>query len=147
MMKKIVMVGCFLSMPIQAQEGVVHALAPLDVDTPPLNRVQARNLINPVPADKESIEIGRQLFVQHKCSSCHGDRAGEKTYMKAIPDLEDPATYRHGASEGEVFRSIRDGVGWGMPAFKEYINHEEQVWHLVNYIRSRWSEGFDVESE
>jgi mono/diheme cytochrome c family protein len=39
-----------------------------------------------------------------------------------------------------MFRSIRDGAGASMPAFKTQLRSEEDMWHLVNYIRSLWPE-------
>jgi mono/diheme cytochrome c family protein len=55
-------------------------------------------------------------------------------------DLTSPPAYKSGTSEGEIFRSIRDGAGETMPPFKTQITGETDLWHLVNYIRSLWPE-------
>ena len=55
-------------------------------------------------------------------------------------DLTDPSVWRNGTTDSEIFRSIRDGAGASMPAFKSQIRQEEDLWHLVNYIHSLWPE-------
>lgn len=54
-------------------------------------------------------------------------------------DLTSPQVWKSGTSEGAIFRSIRDGAGEGMPAFKADISQED-IWNLVNFIRSLWPE-------
>ena len=56
-------------------------------------------------------------------------------------DLTNPKLFKSGTSEGEIFRSIRDGAGETMPPFKTQISKEEDFWHLVNFIRNLWPEG------
>ena len=50
------------------------------------------------------------------------------------PDFTD-AVWHYGASDGEIFLVIRDGVTADMQAFDGQIP-EEDMWHLVNYIKS-----------
>ena len=40
--------------------------------------------------------------------------------------------------EGLVFRSIRDGAGLAMPPFKTEVVAQDDLWHLVNFVRSLW---------
>ena len=53
-------------------------------------------------------------------------------------DLTNTKRWFSGSTEGEVFRSIRDGAGVAMPPYKSKIRKEEDIWHLVNFVRSLW---------
>jgi hypothetical protein len=46
--------------------------------------------------------------------------------------------WKNGTSEGLIFRSIRDGAGLAMPPFKTEVTAQEDLWHLVNFVRSLW---------
>jgi mono/diheme cytochrome c family protein len=95
-------------------------------------------LTNPVPYSRSSIQRGRVLYVRH-CPACHG--ADGRALIEVIAnatDLTAPSRWRYGTSEGEVFRSLRDGAGVDMPPFATYIEDENDLWHLVNYMRSLW---------
>ena len=76
---------------------------------------------------------------RQNCSACHGDNGkAEIDVVAHATDLTDPQAYRNGASDGEIFRSIRDGAGASMPSFKSEIDKEDDLWHLVNFIHSLW---------
>ena len=101
---------------------------------------EAKKLKSPVPFTKESIAQGRTLFAR-KCTACHGnDGKAQVDVVANATDLTDPKVWGSGTSEGEIFRSIRDGAGDTMPPFKSQIHKEEDLWHLVNFIRSLWPE-------
>lgn len=105
-----------------------------------LTRDQARKLKSPVPFSKASITRGQVLY-KRACTECHG--ADGKSLVDVIAnatDLTNPKAYRSGTSAGEIFRSIRDGAGESMPPFAEKISKEEDLWNLVNYLRSLWPE-------
>lgn len=101
---------------------------------------EARKLKSPVPFTKESIARGRAIFARN-CTACHGnDGKSQVDVVANATDLTDPKAWGSGTSEGEIFRSIRDGAGDTMPPFKSQIGKEEDLWHLVNFIRSLWPE-------
>jgi mono/diheme cytochrome c family protein len=101
---------------------------------------EARKLKSPVPFTKESIAKGRTLFSRN-CTACHGnDGKSQVDVVANATDLTDPKVWGSGTSEGEIFRSIRDGAGDTMPPFKTQLRNEEDMWHLVNFIRSLWPE-------
>jgi len=101
---------------------------------------EARKLKSPVPFTKESIAQGRTLFARN-CTACHGnDGKAQVDVVANATDLTDPKVWGSGTSEGEIFRSIRDGAGDTMPPFKSQLRGEEDMWHLVNFIRSLWPE-------
>jgi mono/diheme cytochrome c family protein len=105
-----------------------------------LSREDAKKLKSPVPYAKKSIDRGRVLFLQN-CTSCHGENGkAEGSLIADATDLTTPSLYKSGTSEGEIFRSIRDGAGDQMPAFKGQLDSETDVWNLVNFIRSLWPE-------
>lgn len=99
---------------------------------------EARKLKSPVPFSKASIARGKVLYT-HDCTECHG--ADGKSLVDVVAnatDLTDPKAWKSGTSEGEVFRSIRDGAGEAMPPFNEQITEEKDLWNLTNYLRSLW---------
>ena len=103
-----------------------------------LTRERARKLKSPVPYSKASIARGKVVYTR-ECTECHG--ADGKSLIDVVAnatDLTDPKAWTSGTSEGEIFRSIRDGAGEAMPPFAEKVSKEEDIWHMVNYLRSLW---------
>jgi mono/diheme cytochrome c family protein len=103
-----------------------------------LTRKAARKLKSPVPFSKASIARGKILYAS-ECTECHG--ADGKSLVDVIADATDltkPELWKSGTSEGEVFRSIRDGAGDAMPPFADKVSKEEDLWHMVNFVRSLW---------
>jgi mono/diheme cytochrome c family protein len=118
------------SSPFQAAQG----------DKEKLTREEAKQLKNPVPYTKSSLDRGRTLFA-NDCTACHGpDGKAQVDVVADATDLTNPQSWKSGISDGEIFRSIRDGAGLTMPPYKTLIRKEEDMWHLVNFIRSLWPE-------
>jgi len=106
----------------------------------PLSVADAKKLKSPIPFTKKSITRGRTLFMG-TCTACHGmDGKAQVDVVADATDLTSPKLWRNGTTEGEIFKSIRDGAGTGMPPFKFQIHQDEDLWNLVNYIRSLWPE-------
>ena|SRR5579863_3853187 len=106
----------------------------------PISAEAAKRLKSPVPYTKKSIAKGRGLFAR-SCTGCHGpDGKATVDVVANATDLTSPKLYQNGFSEGEIFRSIRDGQGASMPSFKNQLHSEEDIWNLVNFIRSLWPE-------
>ncbi|MBZ5611825.1 MAG: cytochrome c [Acidobacteriia bacterium] len=100
----------------------------------------AKKLKNPVPYSKKSIAQGRTTF-QRYCTSCHGpDGKAQVDVVANATDLTSPGDFKSGTTDGEIFRSIRDGAGESMPPFKTQLTDETELWNLVNFIRSLWPE-------
>jgi len=94
---------------------------------------------NPVPYTDESVARGAQLFQQY-CTECHGkDGRALMDVISDATDLTDPEAYYNGSTQGDIFRSIHDGAGVGMPPWSFQIKDERDIWHLVNFIRSLWT--------
>jgi mono/diheme cytochrome c family protein len=99
----------------------------------------AAQVKNPVAATAESAANGGKVFAR-SCAACHGKEgkgdglAGAKLTPKPS-DLTD-AEWKHGATDGEIFLVIHDGVkDTGMKAYGSRMT-EHELWDLVNYIRS-----------
>lgn len=99
-----------------------------------------KKLKNPIPFTKKSISEGHEIFLRN-CVGCHGpDGKSQIDVVANATDLTDPTAYRNGTSDGEMFRTIRDGAGDSMPSFKSQFDKESDLWLLVNFIHSLWPE-------
>jgi len=96
---------------------------------------QARALENPVEDSPAVLREGRKTYLR-LCQYCHGaDGRAQANPDFEAPSLRDPAEWRFGASDGEIFVSIRDGAGHDMPPFRDKLADRE-IWELVRFIRS-----------
>lgn len=100
---------------------------------------EAAKVKNPVPADATSVAAGKLVY-EKNCANCHGDagkgdgKMGEELNPKP-PDLTD-AQWKHGSTDGELFKVIHDGSAkTGMKAYGRKLT-EHQIWDVINYIRS-----------
>jgi len=94
-------------------------------------------LVNPVKSDAGSIASGKTLWNQH-CVSCHGKTGlGDGTKAAQLdttpPDFSKAAT--QGQSDGSLFYKTAEGRD-DMPGFKKKIPDQEDMWGLVNYMRT-----------
>ncbi len=94
-------------------------------------------MANPVTADAESVKAGKTLWTKH-CQSCHG-KTGVGDGTKAaqldseVGDLTTADAQKQ--SDGSLFYKTLEGRD-EMPSFKKKIADEEEIWHLVNFMRS-----------
>ena len=103
----------------------------------------AKKLKNPTPATPQSVQAGQMIF-QKSCSVCHGPMGkGDGAIVPSLkpeatrpPDLTD-ATWGHGSTDGEIFVTIRDGIGpkFEMKGQKGKLTDQE-IWNVLNYVRS-----------
>jgi mono/diheme cytochrome c family protein len=109
----------------------------------PHRHPEGQSLQNPVAPAAASVEAGAKLYARF-CANCHGASgrgngrlaAGTAMYGKRPSDLVDDE-WQHGSTDGEVFLAIRDGIApdFQMDAFGKVMS-EEDVWNVVNYIRT-----------
>ncbi|MCE1199029.1 MAG: cytochrome c [Marinilabiliales bacterium] len=86
--------------------------------------------------DKESIALGKTLYVKH-CKSCHGGGKGDGAKAASLKTEMDDLTTA-------AFKALPDGnkyymafVGRGdMPNFEKKITDEEERWAIINYLNS-----------
>jgi len=96
---------------------------------------EAANQSNPVKPSPESLAKGKKIY-GYDCAVCHGkdgDGKGDMEDMKGIPDFTDPEALK-GRTDGELFYIIQKGKG-EMPPEGDRAKPED-VWNLVNYVRS-----------
>ncbi len=97
--------------------------------------VKAAREPNPVKSTPESIAEGKKIY-GYDCSQCHGATGDGKTDVAKdlkIPDLTDPAFLKD-RTDGELFYILKNGHG-NMPREGDRVK-PEQLWDLVNYVRS-----------
>jgi mono/diheme cytochrome c family protein len=90
---------------------------------------------NPVKATPESIAEGKKIY-GYDCAQCHGAIGDGKTDVAKdlkVPDLTDPAALKD-RTDGALFYILKNGHG-DMPREGDRVK-PEQLWNLVNYIRS-----------
>lgn len=94
-------------------------------------------MANPVKSDAESLKTGKEVWAKH-CQSCHG-KTGKGDGSKAaqlktlVPDFTTADVQKQ--PDGALFYKTSEGRE-DMPAFKKKIPDEEDIWAVVNYIRS-----------
>ena len=98
-------------------------------------------LVNPVPADAESIARGK-VFYDTNCFVCHGTGGqgdgpiGLKFVEKAPVDLND--AYTQDQADGQLFFTLTRGCAL-MPFYRDALSQAER-WDVINYLRSAFGE-------
>jgi mono/diheme cytochrome c family protein len=92
---------------------------------------------NPVKSDQESLAAGKELWIKH-CQSCHGKSGkgdGPKAaQLKTLPEeLTKPDILKQ--TDGAFFYKTSEGRN-DMPSFKKKIPDQDDIWSIVNYIRT-----------
>lgn len=91
---------------------------------------------NPVFPDANSIGTGRTLYEQN-CLSCHGRTGVPPPGLDLNPYPLDLTVHVPQHPDGQLYNFIANGVpGTAMIAWKDAGLSEEQLWHLVNYLRT-----------
>jgi mono/diheme cytochrome c family protein len=102
-----------------------------------------KKIKNPVASNPQSIQAGNTIF-QKSCAVCHGPMGkGDGAIVASLkpeatkpPNLTD-AEWKHGASDGEIFTVIHDGIG---PKFEMKGQagklSDTDIWNVVNYVKS-----------
>jgi mono/diheme cytochrome c family protein len=89
-----------------------------------------KNMANPVKSDATSIATGKSLFNQH-CKSCHGPKAAQLDTESG--DFTKPDFQKQ--TDGALFYKTSEGRK-DMPSFKKKIADQEEIWAVVNYMRT-----------
>jgi mono/diheme cytochrome c family protein len=92
---------------------------------------------NPVASNAESLKNGKELWARN-CQSCHG-KTGHGDGSKAAQLKTEPGNFSlpdvQKQTDGAFFYKISEGRE-DMPSFKKKIPDEEDIWALVDYIRT-----------
>ena len=96
-----------------------------------------KNMPNPVKSDATSIATGKELYTQH-CKSCHGTKGKGDGPKAAQLDTESgdftKADFQK-QTDGALFYKTSEGRK-DMPSFKKKIADQNDIWAVVNYIRT-----------
>ncbi len=129
------------SAPPPAENPSPEAMSPavdLDSDAGTESVDRDEDLSNPFPYAAASLAKGQQLY-RANCVDCHSmDGTGrDSDVTQDARDLTDGSTYITDGSDGSIFLVIRDGFGdvGQMPEFGDLVS-EDEIWHMVNYLRS-----------
>jgi len=94
-------------------------------------------MANPVKSNAASLSAGKSLWNLH-CASCHGKKGlgdGSKAaQLKTTPQDMTMASFQS-QSDGSLYYKIAEGRD-DMPSFKKKIPDAEDIWSLVNYVRT-----------
>jgi mono/diheme cytochrome c family protein len=110
-----------------------QANAPAEFKIPP----EAVKQPNPLKPTAESIAAGKRMY-GYDCAMCHGQAGDGKGDLAAdmklqLADFRDRKSLQD-KTDGELFYIIKNGKGQ-MPAEGTRAK-PEQIWNMVNYIRS-----------
>lgn len=96
-----------------------------------------KNMKNPVAVNAEALATGKALWGEH-CKSCHGAK-GLGDGPKAAQLKTEPGDFSKAAeqaqSDGSLFYKTTTGRD-DMPSFKKKIADTDDIWSIVNYIRT-----------
>lgn len=97
----------------------------------------SKNKANPLKADAASVATGKSLYNQH-CKSCHGSKGKGDGTKAATLDTECgdfTASAFKAQTDGALFYKTAEGRK-DMPSFKKKIPDADDMWALVNYMRT-----------
>ncbi len=92
---------------------------------------------NPVKTSASSIAEGKTLWNTH-CASCHGKTGlgdGTKSAQLETAPPDFTKAIFQGQTDGSIFYKTAEGRG-DMPSFKKKIADQDDLWNLVNFMRS-----------
>jgi mono/diheme cytochrome c family protein len=96
-----------------------------------------KTMKNPVASNTESIAAGKVLWGQH-CKSCHGTKGlgdGPKASTLKTEPGDFTTTEAQAQSDGSLFYKTSTGRD-DMPSFSKKIPDKEDIWSIVNYLRT-----------
>jgi len=134
-------VFCLLALFAFAQDSPKQeqkAAAPAEYKMPP----EAAKVPNPVKPTPESIEHGKKRW-SYDCAMCHGADGSGKSDLASdmklqLTDFRDPKALKD-QTDGELFYIIKNGKGQ-MPGEADRAK-PDQIWDMVNYVRSLAKKG------
>jgi mono/diheme cytochrome c family protein len=96
-----------------------------------------QKMSNPVKADAASLAEGKTIWAKH-CQSCHG-KTGLGDGSKAAQLKTEPGDFSKESfqkqTDGVIFYKALEGRE-DMPSFKKKIPDQNELWSVVNYIRT-----------
>src|ERR1035437_6890954 len=102
----------------------------------------AKKTKNPTKVTDENLKTGKALYVKN-CKSCHGTEGkgdGSKSKELNTPCGDFTEKSFQSQTDGTIFYKIKEGRD-DMPSFKKKITDEEDIWSIVNYLRTLTAPG------
>lgn len=96
-----------------------------------------KNKVNPINSDASSIADGKSLWVTH-CQPCHGKKGlgdGPKSAQLKTESGDFSKAPTQVQTDGSFYYKIAKGRD-DMPGFKKKIPENDDIWSLVNFIRT-----------
>jgi len=94
-------------------------------------------MANPVKSDEASLKTGKAVWSKD-CASCHG-KSGKGDGTKSASLKTPPGDFTSAAvkaeTDGTLFYRISEGRG-DMPSFKKKLPDAEELWSVINYMRT-----------
>jgi copper transport protein len=91
---------------------------------------------NPFVNDRDSIATGQKLYAQN-CAACHGQSGVPPKGLDLNPYPLDLTVHVPQHPDGQLYEFISKGIpGTAMAAWGDGRLTTEQIWHLVNYLRT-----------
>ncbi len=102
---------------------------------------EAKLHLNPLPASKEVLTNGKQLFNVY-CIVCHGQYGEGNGLVASLPNWPRPLYPRPPSLQSDKIRDYKDGqifhvITMGqnlMPSYAEKLSEEER-WSIIHYLR------------
>ena len=97
----------------------------------------AASKANPMKGDAESLVTGKTLYNQH-CKSCHGTKGkgdGPKASQLETESGDFTKAPFQGQTDGSIFYKTSGGRK-DMPSYKTKIPNANDIWAVVNYLRT-----------
>ena len=97
----------------------------------------AKKMKNPVADDDEATAYGKTLYSKH-CKSCHGKEGlgdGPKSAELETPSGDFSTEEFQSQTDGTLFYKTSEGRD-DMPSFKKKMPEKEDIWSIINYIRT-----------
>ena len=135
--------------PIEITDAARQEAAKVAATRTPAEAVKTEKgkLFNPFTDNKQAIAEGKQLFLNFSCNGCHGGGGGGGM----CPPLTNER-FVYGSDDDTLFRLITMGsvelqehgykriaketVVGPMPAYKDIIEKEEELWKVIAFVRS-----------
>ncbi len=95
-----------------------------------------KNMTNPVEDNDASKSIGHKLYTKY-CATCHGKTGlGDGVVGRRLKDFpgDFSGDYYQDQTDGEHFYKTKYGRG-EMPKYEGKVP-DEDIWHMVNYMRT-----------
>jgi mono/diheme cytochrome c family protein len=124
---------------VLATAALMGALADVSAQATPGGNPKAAAVKNPVAANANSINRGRQAYMK-ACRHCHGPKGlgdGPLAPKNSNPANLTDGEWKYGSSDGEIFSIIANGVGGDseMKGLRSELTTTD-MWNIVNYLRS-----------